>query len=104
MTSTPEGINHAEAHRAAKRGGPAERLSLGEVEHVAGEPEPDWGALDEALKKLERLDAPQARIVEMRYFAGLTIEEVAEVMALSPATVKHEWSTARAWLRRELSR
>jgi RNA polymerase sigma factor (TIGR02999 family) len=97
-------VNHAEAHRAAKRGGPAERHSLGEVEQIAGEPDLDLGALDEALKKLERLDAPQARIVEMRYFAGLTVEEVAEAMSLSPATVKREWNLARAWLRRELSR
>lgn len=61
-------------------------------------------ALDEALIALGRLDARQARIVELRFFAGLSIEETSAVLDLSPATVKREWSTARAWLRRELTR
>jgi len=97
-------INHAEARRAAKRGGEAERISLNDVDHFAVEQDLDLIALDEALKNLERIDPPQSRIVELRYFSGLTIEEIAEVMGISPATVKREWSTARAWLRRELSR
>ncbi len=97
-------INHAEARQAAKRGGEAERISLNDVELSATEQELDLIALDEALKHLERIDLPQSRIVELRYFSGLTIEEIAEVMSLSPATVKREWNTARAWLRRELSR
>jgi RNA polymerase sigma factor (TIGR02999 family) len=97
-------INHAEARRAAKRGGSAERITLNDLDHVAVEQEVDLVALDEALKRLERLDPPQGQIVELRFFGGLTVEEIAEVMAVSPATVKREWGTARAWLRRELSR
>jgi len=97
-------INHAEARQAAKRGGEAERVSLNELDHLAVEQEVDLIALDEALKNLERVDPPQGKIVELRYFGGLTIEEIAQVMSVSPATVKRELSTARAWLRRELSR
>jgi len=97
-------INHAEARRAAKRGGEAERVSLDDVDHSAVGREIDLVALNEALTNLERIDPLQGRIVELRYFSGLTVEEVAEVMGVSPATVKREWSTARAWLRRELSR
>jgi RNA polymerase sigma factor (TIGR02999 family) len=97
-------VNHAEARRAAKRGGDAERISLNEVDRLAVDREVDLVALNEALKNLERIDPPQGQIVELRYFSGLTIEEVAEVMGVSAATVKREWATARAWLRRELSR
>jgi RNA polymerase sigma-70 factor, ECF subfamily len=97
-------INHAETRQAAKRGGSAEHVSLSHVDKLIGEQEVDLLALNEALKKLEQLDPPQGQIVELRYFSGLTIEEIAEVMSISPATVKREWSTARAWLRRELSR
>jgi RNA polymerase sigma factor (TIGR02999 family) len=97
-------INHAEARRAAKRGGEAERISLNDVDQFTVEQGLDLAALNEALEKLEQIDPPQSRIVELRYFSGLTIEEIAEVMGISPATVKREWSTARAWLRRELSR
>lgn len=96
-------INHAEARRAAKRGGDAERISLSDVDHSTVKQEIDLIALNEALKKLERIDPQQGRIVEMRYFSGLTIEEVAEALGVAPATVKREWSAARAWLRRELS-
>lgn len=97
-------INHAEARRAAKRGGEAERISLNDVDQFTVEPGLDLVALNEAMERLEQIDPPQSRIVELRYFSGLTIEEIAEVMGISPATVKREWSTARAWLRRELSR
>ena len=97
-------VNHAEARRAAKRGGSAERLSLNEIDHFVAEKEIDLVALNEALNNLERIDPQQGQIVELRYFSGLTIEEVAEVMNISPATIKREWNTARAWLRRELSR
>ncbi len=96
-------VNHAEARQAAKRGGQAERVSINEIDLTAVEHEVDLVALDETLKRLEQIDPPQSRIVELRYFSGLTIEEIAEVMNISPATVKREWSTARAWLRRELS-
>ncbi len=61
-------------------------------------------ALDEAMKQLEKLDPLQNRVVELRYFGGLSIEETADVLGLSPATVKREWSTARLWLRRQLRR
>ena len=61
-------------------------------------------ALDEALKELEEIDPQQSRIIELRYFGGLTIEEAAEAMRLSPATIKREWSTARAWLYRKLNK
>ncbi|MGE0129752.1 MAG: sigma-70 family RNA polymerase sigma factor [Blastocatellales bacterium] len=97
-------INHAEARRAAKRGGEAERISLNDVDRFKVEEEIDLVALNEALKRLERIDPRQGRIVEMRYFSGLAIEEIAEALGVSPATVKREWSAARAWLRRELSR
>jgi RNA polymerase sigma factor (TIGR02999 family) len=97
-------INHAEARRAAKRGGDAERVSLNDVDHSTPAQEIDLIALNEALTNLERNDPRQGRIVELRYFSGLTIEEIAEVMDVSPVTVKREWIAARAWLRRELSR
>jgi RNA polymerase sigma factor (TIGR02999 family) len=97
-------INHAETRRATKRGGEAERVSLDAAGHFTVGPEVDLIALDEALRRLERLDPQQGRIVEMRYFSGLTIEEIAEAIGVSPATVKRDWSMARAWLRRELSR
>jgi RNA polymerase sigma factor (TIGR02999 family) len=97
-------INHAEARQAGKRGGAAERVSLNDADHSAVVHEIDLIALNEALANLERIDPQQARIVELRYFSGLTVEEVAEVIGVSSATVKREWSTARAWLRRELSR
>jgi RNA polymerase sigma factor (TIGR02999 family) len=101
-------MHHAEARRAAKRGGQKQRLSLSDVDQLAGgkagKEEIDALALDEALRRLERIDAPQCRIVELRFFGGLTIEETAEVLATSPATVKREWNAARAWLRHALSR
>ncbi|HKQ80177.1 MAG TPA: sigma-70 family RNA polymerase sigma factor [Blastocatellia bacterium] len=97
-------INHAEARRAAKRGGEAERVSLHDADHFAAGHEIDLIALNEALRHLERIDPQQGQIVELRYFSGLTIEEIAEVVGVSTATVKREWNAARAWLRRELSR
>jgi RNA polymerase sigma factor (TIGR02999 family) len=97
-------INHAEARQAGKRGGGAERVSLNDADHSAVVHEIDLIALNEALANLERIDPQQVRIVELRYFSGLTVEEVAEVLGVSSATVKREWSAARAWLRRELSR
>jgi RNA polymerase sigma factor (TIGR02999 family) len=97
-------IDHAETRRATKRGGGAERVSLDDADHFTVGPEIDLIALDEALGRLEALDPRQGRIVEMRYFSGLTIEEIAEAIGVSPATVKRDWSMARAWLRRELSR
>lgn len=94
-------INYAVARQRQKRGGddPAEKaLEFYEQRKI------DLGALDAALKDLEKLDSKQARIVELRFFVGLTVPEIASLMGISPATVKREWSTAKVWLRRELSR
>jgi len=93
--------DHARAHRAAKRGGSAPRITLGDVVE-AEHPPLDVELLDEALTRLAEMDERQSRVVELRYFCGLSIEETADVMELSPATVKREWTIARAWLRREL--
>jgi RNA polymerase sigma factor (TIGR02999 family) len=97
-------VNHAEARRADKRGGGAQKLSLDEAIDLAEDRAVDLIALDDALKALAEFDPQQARIVELRYFGGLSIEETAEVVGVSPATVKREWSTAKMWLHRELSK
>jgi RNA polymerase sigma factor (TIGR02999 family) len=97
-------VNYAEARGAAKHGGGLRRVTLGNAERIVLEKGPDLAALEDALKILEALDSDQCRIVELRSFGGLTIEEIAEITGVSPATVKREWSTARAWLRRELQR
>lgn len=98
-------LNYAEAKNAAKRGGELTRVTLDEsVGGGVGETaDVDLVALDEALTSLARIDARQARVVELRFFAGISIEETAEVLGISPATVKREWSMAKAWLRRELA-
>jgi RNA polymerase sigma factor (TIGR02999 family) len=95
-------VNHALARATAKRGGDATKLPLDEALDLGGGRDAELLALDDALKELERLDPRQARVVELRYFGGLSVEEAAEVTGLSPATVKREWSTARLWLRRQL--
>jgi RNA polymerase sigma factor (sigma-70 family) len=117
-------VDHARARLAEKRGGGVAVVSLDEVlsppdaedgspSGAAHAPEPytldeetdeDVAAIDAALTRLAALDERQARIVEMRYFGGLTIEETAQVLGISDATVKREWTLARAWLRRELAR
>ena len=100
-------VDHARARLSAKRGGHAQRISIGDVEPVDRASEMaqdvDLLALHEALERLAKLDPEQERLVEMRYFSGLSIEETAEALHISPATVKREWAFARAWLRRELS-
>lgn len=96
-------VNYAEAHEAEKRGASATRLTLDKAVSIFAEQDLDILALNEALNRLEQLDPQQARIIELRFFGGLTIEEVAEVASVSPATVKREWSTAKLWLLRELS-
>ena len=96
-------IDSARKHAAAKRGGPQEELSLDEVADIALEPDGNLLKLDEALNQLAKIDPRQSRIVELRYFGGLTIEETAEVTSVSPATVKREWMMARAWLHQEIS-
>jgi RNA polymerase sigma factor (TIGR02999 family) len=98
-------VDHARARLTAKRGGGAVPVSLAGAEPATpeGTDEADLLALHEALEKLAALDPDQARLVELRYFGGLTIEETAEALSVSPATVKREWAVARAWLRRELA-
>ncbi len=99
-------VNHAVARKAAKRDG-GERTELPEAlaqsaPFGVGGPDVDLAALDAALDELEALDPRQAKVVELRYFVGLSIEETAAVLDLSAATVKREWSVARLWLRRRL--
>jgi RNA polymerase sigma-70 factor (ECF subfamily) len=97
-------IDHARTKQRIKRGGVQQAVTLDEA-MMAGESQSmDVLALDEALTRLGRLDARQARIVELRYFAGLSVEETAEVSGLSPATIKREWAMARAWLHAELTK
>lgn len=95
-------IDSARKHVAVKRGSGGEKLSLDEVAILSLEPDVNLLALDEALKSLAEIDPQQSKIIELRYFGGLTIEETAEVMKLSPATIKREWAMARAWLHQSL--
>ena len=95
-------VDSARRHSALKRGGPAENLPLDEAANVSLEPDPIMVPLDEALTKLAEIDPQQSRIVELRFFGGLTIEETAEVMKLSKDAVKNDWAMARAWLRQSL--
>jgi len=97
-------VDHARRRQAAKRGAGPVKLALDEAV-VASEPRDfDLVALDEALENLAKLDPQQSRVVELRFFAGLSIEETAEVLKISSATVKRDWTTAKAWLFRDLSR
>lgn len=96
-------INYAEARNAQKRGGLWRRIQLKEEVASAAGPSEELLALDRALKRLAALDERQCRVVECRYFAGMTIEETAAGLDVSPATVKRDWTMARAWLNRELS-
>ena len=95
-------VDHARKRGAAKRGGALKRISLDGVDQRAHEEGVDLIALDEAIEELGRLHERQRRIVEMRFFGGMTIEETAENLGISPATVKVEWAMARAWLRGRL--
>jgi RNA polymerase sigma-70 factor (ECF subfamily) len=95
-------IERARARGALKRGGARPRVTLDEALIAGGERSIDLVALDEALERLAALDPEQARLVELRFFGGLTVEETAEAMDISPATVKRHWTVARAWLSREL--
>jgi RNA polymerase sigma factor (TIGR02999 family) len=96
-------VDHARGHRAAKRGGGL-KLELKEDLGLQKAPSVDLIALDNALNELSRLDPQQSRIVELRFFGGLSIEDTADVIGISRTTVKREWATARAWLRREVGR
>jgi RNA polymerase sigma factor (TIGR02999 family) len=104
-------VDHARTRRALKRGGGAVQVSLGDAERAGGLGEASGGmpldavdvlALDDALARLAALDPQKARLVDLRYFAGLSIPEAAAVLGVSPATVGREWAVARMWLRREL--
>ena len=97
-------IDHARARSADKRGGGLTRVTLGDAEPGGVGSEAEILDLDRALDRLERRDPEKARIVELRYFGGLSIEETAALVDLSPATVKRHWSFARAWLAREVGR
>jgi len=96
-------VERARARGAQKRWAGLDRVSLSDALAVAAEQESMLPALDEALERLEQLDAEQARIVELRFFAGLSIEETADALGVSAATLKRRWSLARAWLHRELA-
>lgn len=113
-------VDYARARLADKRGGGAGVLSLDEMaapeadeapdttptalQHLDAHTQEEVSAIDQALQRLEQIDARQAQIVEMRYFGGLTVEQAAEAIGISEATVKREWTLARAWLRRELGK
>jgi RNA polymerase sigma factor (TIGR02999 family) len=92
-------LDNARRHTAAKRGSGGQKLSLDEVATLSGDSANEsLIALDLALQKLETIDAAQSKIVELRYFGGLTIEETAEVLKISPSSIQREWTVARAWL------
>jgi len=95
-------VDHARRHRASKRGDGVRCVSIDEAKDVAAANEMPILALDHALGRLETLDADLARIVELRAFGGLTIDEAAHVLSVSPSTAKRDWRTAKAWLTREL--
>jgi RNA polymerase sigma factor (TIGR02999 family) len=97
-------VDHVRERLARKRGGHQVRIDVEhvQIEKLSERPE-DVLAVDEALSRLSHFDPRQARIVEMRYFGGLTVEETAEALSISPRTVKREWAMARAWLRAEIS-
>ena len=94
-------VDHARKRLAAKRDASAWKVATAEVDGGA-DSAPELLALDRALEELEKIDPQQAKIVELRFFGGLTVEETAEVAGISPRTVKREWRTAKAWLRREI--
>jgi RNA polymerase sigma factor (TIGR02999 family) len=96
-------VQFAREQKAAKRGGDAIEVSLSEATAVDARHNPDLVLLDEALGKLEKLDARQARIVELRFFGGLSLEETAEVVKVSVSTVRRDWRMAQAWLYQQLS-
>lgn len=96
-------VDYARSHRAAKRGSGACRLTLEDAKDLTGQQNLDVVALDDALKILATMDPQQSRIVELRFFAGLTVEDTSEALGISPATVKRSWTSARAWLHREMT-
>ena len=97
-------VDFARARRNLKRGGDAQQVSLDEALTIASGHSPELVALDDALKDLARLDERQSKVVELRFFGGLTEVEIAEVLQVSPRTVSSDWNLARSWLSRELTR
>ena len=95
-------VDHARAHRAEKRGGGATKLTLDDSVSFFQQRDVDLVTLDEALAHLAEIDPQQSRVVELRFFGGLTIEETAVALRVSPMTVKREWNMAKAWLHQEL--
>jgi len=96
-------VDHARAQLKQKRGGGAHHVALEEALTIANERGEDLVALDEALSRLGEFDDRKSKVVELRFFGGLSVEETAEVLHVSPVTVMREWSMAKAWLHRELS-
>jgi RNA polymerase sigma factor (TIGR02999 family) len=96
-------VDHARNQGAQKRGGNAQMISIEDSVGIASVPEVAFDELDEALTRLQQLDPDQAKLVELRFFGGLTVEEAAEVMGISTATVEREWRMARAWLHQQLT-
>jgi RNA polymerase sigma factor (TIGR02999 family) len=95
-------VDHARARYAQKRGGPATRVTFDEALVVTNEPRDDFVALDDALDALAKFDERKSRVIELRFFGGLTVEETASVVEVSPETVIRDWQLAKAWLRREM--
>jgi RNA polymerase sigma-70 factor, ECF subfamily len=91
-------VDHARSRHRNKRGGGAEKVELNEAIVASMDRGPEVLAVDEALERLTKMDPVQGRVVELRFFGGLSVEECAEVMQISPATVKRHWSVAKAWL------
>ena len=95
-------VNHAVSRRAQKRGGARSKVPLEDIAPGQAQPVETLMALDTALHRLEQIDPRLSRVVECRYFGGMSVEEAAEALRVSPATIKRDWSVARAWLNREL--
>ncbi|KAA6459135.1 sigma-70 family RNA polymerase sigma factor [Acidobacteria bacterium AB60] len=97
-------VEYARSRKAEKRGGAAIRIAFDQMVESPSKPDVDLVALDDALEDLAQIDPQQTRVVELRFFSGLTIEDTAQVLGISESTVKRDWNTAKAWLYRELDR
>ncbi len=97
-------VEHARTRHAQKRGGPAAKVPFDEALVVSNEPRQDFVALDDALEALAKFDERKSRVIELRFFGGLTVEETASVLKVSPDTVMRDWRLAKVWLHREMRR
>jgi RNA polymerase sigma factor (TIGR02999 family) len=95
-------VDHARASRASKRGGGSAKVTFDEALAVSNEPRQDFVALDDALEALSKFDERKSRVIELRFFGGLTVEETASVVKVSPETVMRDWQLAKVWLQREM--